>query len=351
MRLLHQHFGADPATLGEDPFRDYILHVKTRKAWKPKTIRQTVACARLFFIEMLGLAEWRVFSQIRTRDHDELPAVLTRDQVTRRLRGVGEGLGRASPALRRRQAGDPISRHLCVPERHRRFTHPFRQPDNRHVLVERPGARQRQAQGDGCRGGVCLGCLPATSPVRAAPRTGCLTRARALGCQALSAPRLAPLDARDPPLRVLPSRRQSDARARRLSYRMPDGPRPQGSAPQKAAHPQPVLRSPDVPALAPGTLLGFQIPAAIVQPTSRVITTVRTWPENGRFQTDGNGPDPSRTPAQKRGSTQAVIHESDPEEVAMAHTLTEMAPNKAIRTANRGFESDRSVPLGAGQQT
>jgi len=102
--------------------------------------------------------------------------------------GVGEGLGRASPALRRRQAGDPISRHLCVPERHRRFTHPFRQPDNRHVLVERPGARQRQAQGDGCRGGVCLGCLPATSPVRAAPRTGCLTRARALDCQTLSAP-------------------------------------------------------------------------------------------------------------------------------------------------------------------
>jgi len=88
MRLLHQHFGADPATLGEDPFRDYILHVKTRKAWKPKTIRQTVACARLFFIEMLGLAEWRVFSQIRTRDHDELPAVLTRDQVTRRLRSI-----------------------------------------------------------------------------------------------------------------------------------------------------------------------------------------------------------------------------------------------------------------------
>jgi len=36
MRLLHQHFGADPATLGEDPFRDYILHVKTRKAWKPR---------------------------------------------------------------------------------------------------------------------------------------------------------------------------------------------------------------------------------------------------------------------------------------------------------------------------
>jgi site-specific recombinase XerD len=88
MRLLHEHFQVDPTTLGEDQFRDYILHVKTRKAWKPKTIRQSVACARLFFIEMLGLDEWRVFSQIRTRDHDELPAVLTREQVMRLLRSI-----------------------------------------------------------------------------------------------------------------------------------------------------------------------------------------------------------------------------------------------------------------------
>lgn len=88
MRLLHEHFQVDPATLGEDQFRDYILHVKTRKAWKPKTIRQSVACARLFYIEMLGIEEWRVFSQIRTRDHDELPAVLTREQVMRLLRSI-----------------------------------------------------------------------------------------------------------------------------------------------------------------------------------------------------------------------------------------------------------------------
>ena len=88
MRLLHEHFRADPATLGEDQFRDYILHIKTRKAWRPKTIRQTVACARLFFTGMLGRAEWKVFSQIRTRDHDELPAVLTRGQVTRLLGSI-----------------------------------------------------------------------------------------------------------------------------------------------------------------------------------------------------------------------------------------------------------------------
>ncbi len=99
MRLVHEHFKADPATLGEDQFRDYILHVKTRKAWRPKTIRQTVACARLFFVEMLGHQEWKVFSQIRTRDHDDLPAVLTREQVTRLL-----------DAIRLRRYRTPISR-------------------------------------------------------------------------------------------------------------------------------------------------------------------------------------------------------------------------------------------------
>lgn len=88
MRLLHEHFQADPATLGEEQLRDYILHVKTVKAWKPKTIRQTMACAKAFFVEMLGREDWKVFSQVRTRDHDELPAVLTREQVTHLLGAI-----------------------------------------------------------------------------------------------------------------------------------------------------------------------------------------------------------------------------------------------------------------------
>ena len=42
IRLLHQHFGCDPAGLAEEQVFDYILHVKTVKGWRPKTIRQTV---------------------------------------------------------------------------------------------------------------------------------------------------------------------------------------------------------------------------------------------------------------------------------------------------------------------
>lgn len=79
--LLEKFCTCDPATITEKQFRDYILHVKTKKLWKPKTIRQAAAAARLFFVEMLGHEEWKVFSQIRTKDHEVLPAVLTREEV------------------------------------------------------------------------------------------------------------------------------------------------------------------------------------------------------------------------------------------------------------------------------
>ncbi len=81
MRLVHEHFNCDPAELSEDLFRDYILFVKTKKLWKPKTIRQTAASAKVFFVEMLEHEDWKVFSQIKTKDHDELPEVISREEV------------------------------------------------------------------------------------------------------------------------------------------------------------------------------------------------------------------------------------------------------------------------------
>ena len=81
LRLLHQHFACDPATLTEAQLRDYFLFVKLKKHWKPKTIRQALAAAKMCFVDLLGQPHWTVFSQIRTKDHDTLPAVLTRQQV------------------------------------------------------------------------------------------------------------------------------------------------------------------------------------------------------------------------------------------------------------------------------
>lgn len=81
LRLLQEHFQSDPATLQEPQLRDYFLFVKLKKHWKPKTIRQAVAACRMFFVDQLGHTQWTIFFQIRTKDHDSLPAVLTRKQV------------------------------------------------------------------------------------------------------------------------------------------------------------------------------------------------------------------------------------------------------------------------------
>jgi hypothetical protein len=81
LRLLHEHFACDPATLTEEQLRDYFVFIKLKKHWMPKSIRQAVAATRMFFIDLIGRSDWTVFWQIRTKDHDTLPAVLTRRQV------------------------------------------------------------------------------------------------------------------------------------------------------------------------------------------------------------------------------------------------------------------------------
>ena len=81
LRLIHQHLGCDPAAVTEAQLRDYFLFVKLKKHWTPKSIRQARAAAQMFFVKLLGHADWSVFSQTRTKDHDTLPEVLTRQQV------------------------------------------------------------------------------------------------------------------------------------------------------------------------------------------------------------------------------------------------------------------------------
>jgi site-specific recombinase XerD len=81
LRLIHQHFACDPALLTESQLRDYFLFIKLKKNWQPKSIRQALAACRQFFVDLLGHADWKIFRQIRTKDHDTLPAVLTRQQV------------------------------------------------------------------------------------------------------------------------------------------------------------------------------------------------------------------------------------------------------------------------------
>jgi site-specific recombinase XerD len=88
LRLLADHVQADPETLDESQVRDFLLDAKTRRLWKPKTLRQSSAALRLFFVDLLERPAWKVFSQLRVPDHHELPAVLTRGQVIALLRHI-----------------------------------------------------------------------------------------------------------------------------------------------------------------------------------------------------------------------------------------------------------------------
>ena len=85
MRLIMEYFDCDPKDLIQEQLRDYWLFVRNQKQWKPKSIRQSVASAKMFFVDVFGKDDWTVFSQIQTKDHDQLPLVLTRDQIQKLL--------------------------------------------------------------------------------------------------------------------------------------------------------------------------------------------------------------------------------------------------------------------------
>ena len=81
IRLIHEHFQSDPSLLSESQIGDYFLFIKLQKKWQPTSIRLTKAACLQFYFDLLHLRHWTVFHQIRARDHDRLPAVLTRKQV------------------------------------------------------------------------------------------------------------------------------------------------------------------------------------------------------------------------------------------------------------------------------
>jgi len=81
VRLIGDHFACDPSLLSEDQVRAFLLHAKHERHWKPKSLRSSAAALKLFYTGMLGREHWEIFNQLKIRDHKELPAVLTREQV------------------------------------------------------------------------------------------------------------------------------------------------------------------------------------------------------------------------------------------------------------------------------
>jgi site-specific recombinase XerD len=87
LRLISEHFGRDPLDLTEEDLRSYFVFVRTKRNWAPKSCRQHLAGAKHFYRGMLGRG-FESLDQIKARDRETLPDVLTPDEVARVLGAV-----------------------------------------------------------------------------------------------------------------------------------------------------------------------------------------------------------------------------------------------------------------------
>ena len=90
VRIMAQWAGEDPAALGEERVREFFLHLVRVRGYAPKSMRQARAALVAFYRDMLGRAQWRVFDEVKTKDREQLPVVLSREEVRRILSEVKE---------------------------------------------------------------------------------------------------------------------------------------------------------------------------------------------------------------------------------------------------------------------
>lgn len=90
IRLLARHAGQDPASLDEEAVRAFFLYLVRDRQYSSQSIRQARAALTAFYVEMLDLRDWKVFSTVKTKDLTKLPLVLTREEVATVLSHVRE---------------------------------------------------------------------------------------------------------------------------------------------------------------------------------------------------------------------------------------------------------------------
>jgi integrase/recombinase XerD len=80
IRLVADHFKADPKYLSQKQIRGYIVFLRDGKKWAASTIRQSVACMSMFYTDMLG-KKWDLWRVVKCRDKKTLPVVLTLEET------------------------------------------------------------------------------------------------------------------------------------------------------------------------------------------------------------------------------------------------------------------------------
>lgn len=80
--VISKHFAKDPALLSEENLRAFFVHARCERDWAPKTIRKFVAGSKHFYRGMLG-QECLILNDIKSKDREILPTVLTLDEIRR----------------------------------------------------------------------------------------------------------------------------------------------------------------------------------------------------------------------------------------------------------------------------
>ena len=88
VRLIGEHYSADPVTLSEKQVRDCFVFLIRTKGLKGASIRQVRAALLLFYEMIVCVEKWTVFDEVRTKDSRPLPKAPSRTEVAAVLKAL-----------------------------------------------------------------------------------------------------------------------------------------------------------------------------------------------------------------------------------------------------------------------
>ena len=84
LRMLVDFYGKTPDLISEEELQEYFLHRRNVSQWSAATLRICYSGIRFFFEKVLR-RDWHIFGYLRAKRPQNLPTVLSRDEVARVL--------------------------------------------------------------------------------------------------------------------------------------------------------------------------------------------------------------------------------------------------------------------------
>lgn len=84
VRRLVEFYDKTPDLISEKELQEYFLHRRNIDKWSSGTLR-VCYCAIRFFFEKVLQRDWHIFNYLKAERHKKLPAVLSKEEITRLL--------------------------------------------------------------------------------------------------------------------------------------------------------------------------------------------------------------------------------------------------------------------------